>query len=126
MLLSFVTPSLPFSLSPAFVPRTLREAERHHSVSITHYESVSRNKYSYRLHGLMVRRHNVVSARLRLGYRLPWQVAGVDGEAPFAECRLCNAPRSDTVEHYCLACPAVRHALPRGQTLAAICRSEFR
>ncbi|MPC30066.1 hypothetical protein E2C01_023320 [Portunus trituberculatus] len=94
-------------------------------VSVTHYEFVSRNKYSYHLHDLMVRRDNVVSARLWLEYRPLWHVSGVNGEAPFAEHRLCNAPRSDTMEHYCLACPTVRHALPRGQTLDAICRYLF-
>ncbi|RUM30837.1 MAG: hypothetical protein DSY42_03735, partial [Aquifex sp.] len=61
--------------SATLVPvRRRREAERPHSVSINHYESVCCNKYSYRRQGLMVRRHNVVSARLRLGYRPPWQI----------------------------------------------------
>ncbi len=99
--------------SAAFFPvQRRREEERHHSVTIAHYESVCRDKYSYRRHGLMVLRHNVVSARLRLGYRPPWQVAGMEGEPPFAECRLCYASRCDTAEHYCLPCPTVRHALP--------------
>ena len=110
--------------SAAFFPvQRRRAAEQPHSISITHYDAVCRGDYSYRLHGLMVRRHNVVSARLRLGYRPPWQVAGVDGDPAFTECRLCHAPRSDTLEHYCLACPAVRHALPRGQPLDVVCRA---
>ena len=70
----------------------------------------------------MVRRHNVVSARLRLGYRPPWQVAGVEGEPPFTECRLCRARLANTIEHYCLACPTVRHLLPHGLQLDAVCR----
>ncbi len=70
----------------------------------------------------MVRRRNVVSARLRLGYRPPWQVAGVEGEPEFAECRLCRAPLSNTIEHYCLTCPIVRGLLPQGQPLDAVCR----
>ncbi len=58
--------------SVAFLPAwRRRDAERPHSVTINHYESVCRHKYSYRRRGLMVRRHNVVSARLRLGYRPP-------------------------------------------------------
>ncbi len=76
--------SLPCHLSivcsAAFFPaRRRRDAERPQSLTITHYESVCRHKYSYRRRGLMVSRHNVVSARLRLGYRPPWQVAGVEG-----------------------------------------------
>ncbi len=70
----------------------------------------------------MVRRHNVVSARLRLGYRPPWQVAGVESEPPFTECRLCRTPFSNTIDHYCLKCPTVRHLLPQGLPLDAVCR----
>ena len=56
-----------------------RDAERSQSITIQHYELVCRQKYTYRCWSLMIRRHNVVSARLRLAYRPPWQVAGVDG-----------------------------------------------
>ncbi len=68
--------SLPCHLSrvrsAVFLPtRRRRDAERPHSVTITHYESVCRHKYCYRRRGLMVQRHNVVSARLGLDYRPP-------------------------------------------------------
>ena len=63
----------------------------------------------------------MVSARLRLGYRPPWQIAGVEGVPPYTECRLCSAPLSNTIEHYCLACPTVRDLLPRGQPLDVVC-----
>ena len=120
--------SLPCCLSmvrsAALLPVRRRcDAERPRSVTINHYESVCRQQYKYRRRGLMVRRHNVVSARLRLGYRPPWQVAGVEGVPPYTECRLCSAPLSNTLEHYCLACPTVRHLLPRGQPLDAVCRT---
>ncbi len=69
----------------------------------------------------MVRRHNVF-VRLRLGYRPPWQVAAVEGERVFTECRLCRSPLSNTIEHYCLACPIVRGLLPQAQPLDAVCR----
>ncbi|XP_050738498.1 uncharacterized protein LOC127009443 [Eriocheir sinensis] len=119
--------SLPCNLSrvrsAAFLPaRRRRDTEKPHSITINHYEAVCRHKYSYRRRGLMVRRHNVVSARLRLGYRPPWQVAGVEGEPVFTECRLCRSPLSNTIEHYCLACPTVRGLLPQGQPLDAVCR----
>ncbi|XP_076034561.1 uncharacterized protein LOC143021155 [Oratosquilla oratoria] len=53
--------------SAALLPeQRRRDTERPFSVTITHYESVCRHKYTYRRRGLMVRRHNV-SARLRLG-----------------------------------------------------------
>ncbi|KAK4319097.1 hypothetical protein Pmani_009930 [Petrolisthes manimaculis] len=44
-----------------------RDEERDNSVSIQHHDNFLQNRYKYRRHGLMVRRHNVVSARLRLG-----------------------------------------------------------
>ena len=99
-----------------------RDAERPHSITIQHYESVCRQKYTYRRRGLMVRRHNVVSARLRLGYRPPWQVAGVDGEPAYTDCHLCHAPLSNTVEHYCLSCPTVRDVMPQHIGLYDICK----
>lgn len=43
--------------------RQCGDAERPLSVTITHYESVSHHKYSFRRQGLLVRRHKV-SARL--------------------------------------------------------------
>lgn len=55
-------------------------------VSGYHYESVCQRKYSYRHLSLMVLRHNVVSSRLRLGYRPLWFAAGMGGEPPFKEC----------------------------------------
>ena len=107
----------------AFLPgQRRRAAERPSSVTITHYKAVCRSTYTYRRRGLMVRRHNVVCARLHLGYRPPWQVAGVVGEPAYAACRLCHAPLANTVDHYCLACPTVRHLLPQGLPLAAVCR----
>ena len=102
--------------------RRRRDAERPYSITIQHYESVCRHKYTHRRRGLMVRRHNVVSARLRLGYRPPWQIAGVEGEPHYTDCRLCRAPLANTIEHYCLECPTVRHLLPQGQPLDAVCR----
>ncbi len=81
--------SLPWYLSrirsAAFLPaRRRKNTKRPYSVTINQYESVCGHKYSYRRRGLMVRRLNVVSARLRLGYRQLKQVAGVEVEpVPF-------------------------------------------
>lgn len=109
--------------SAAFLPgQRRRNAERPSIVTINHYESVCLSLYAYRRRGLMVRRHNVVSARLCLGYRPPWQVAGEEGEPTYAACRLCHAPLANTIDHYCLACPTVRRLLPQGLPLDAVCR----
>ncbi|KAG0718483.1 hypothetical protein GWK47_052366 [Chionoecetes opilio] len=99
-----------------------RDTQRGDSVSIQHYDVIRAHSYKYRRRGLMVRRHNVVSARLRLGYRPVWQVAGMAEEPHFTSCQLCDAPSSNTLAHYCLHCHVVRDMLPRGLPLTEICR----
>ncbi|KAG0726097.1 hypothetical protein GWK47_004445 [Chionoecetes opilio] len=99
-----------------------RDTQRGDSVSIQHYDVIRAHRYKYRRRGLMVRRHNVVSARLRLGYRPVWQVAGMAEEPHFTSCQLCDAPSSNNLAHYCLHCHVVRDMLPRGLPLTEICR----
>lgn len=99
-----------------------RNAERGDSVSIRHFENFVNCPHKYRRHGLMVRRHNVVSARLRLGYRPLWQVSQAVDVPQHSSCRLCDLPAANTISHYCLECPVVRHLMPRGQDLIAICK----
>ncbi|XP_042891046.1 uncharacterized protein LOC122265711 [Penaeus japonicus] len=99
-----------------------RNAERTNSVSIQHHDHFLQSPYKYRQHGLMVRRHNVVSARLRLGYRPVWQVSQAEDVPRFSSCKLCNRPNANTLDHYCLHCPAVTNLLPQGQTLLQICK----
>ncbi|KAG0722460.1 hypothetical protein GWK47_044429 [Chionoecetes opilio] len=121
------SPSLSCSLSQVrvatFLPTShLMDCQRAVSVSIQHYDAFRHHRYKYRRQGLMVRRHNVVSARLRLGYRPVWQVACVEDEPHFSSCPLCHSPNANILEHYCLYCPNVSDMLPRGQPLLDICR----
>ena len=99
-----------------------RDAERATSVSIQHHDQFLECHHKYRRHGLMVRRHNVVSARLRLGYRPVWQVAQADDMPQYSSCKLCDRHNANNLEHYCLQCPTVAHLLPRGQNLVNICK----
>ncbi|KAG0718482.1 hypothetical protein GWK47_052363 [Chionoecetes opilio] len=99
-----------------------RDTQRGDSVSIQHYDVIRAHSYKYRHRGLIVRWHNVVSARLRLGYRPVWQVAGMAEEPNFTSCQLCDAPSSNTLAHYCLHCHVVRDMLPRVLPLTEICR----
>ncbi|KAG0712907.1 hypothetical protein GWK47_017388 [Chionoecetes opilio] len=120
------SPSVSCSLSKVraatFLPSShLMDCQRAVCVSIQHYDAFRHHRYKYRRRGLMIRRHNVVSARLRLGYRPFWQGAGVEDEPHFS-CPLCHSPNASTLEHYCLSCPEVRDMLPRGQPLLDICR----
>ena len=107
----------------ALLPTThLTDHQRAESVSIRHYDAFRDHRFKYRRRGLVVRRHNVVSARLRLGYRPVWQVAGVEDEPHFSSCLLCHSPNANTLEHYCLHCPVVGDVLPREQPLLDVCR----
>ena len=99
-----------------------RNAERASSVSIQHHDCFLQCRYEYRRHGLMVRRHNVVSARLRLGYRPVWQVSQAQDMPHYSSCRLCNTPNANTLDHYCLHCPTVINILPRGLDLINVCK----
>jgi len=98
-----------------------RDAERASSVSIQHHDHFLHYRYKYRRRGLMVRRHNVVSARLRLGYRPVWQVSHAEDVPHYSSCKLCNTPNANTLDHYCLQCPTVLNLLPRDQDLIQIC-----
>ena len=97
-------------------------AERADCVSIQHYDHFRLSPPKYRRHGLMVRRHNIVSARLRLGYRPVWQMSEAAGDIPhFSSCKLCDAPNANSLHHYCLECPSVRDMLPQGRPLLSVC-----
>ncbi|MPC93904.1 hypothetical protein E2C01_089050 [Portunus trituberculatus] len=67
------SPSLSCSLKKVRVAALLnisncRDQRRPAGVSIHHNDAFRHHRYKYRWGGLMVRRHNVVSPRLRLGY----------------------------------------------------------
>ena len=96
--------------------------QRAASVTIQHYDAFRHHRFEYRRRGLRVRNHNVVSTRLRLGYRPLWQVAGLEDEPHYTSCRLCHSPNSNHLQHYCLDCPAVGDLLPRGLPLLDVCR----
>ena len=107
----------------ASTPTRLRsEAERATSVSIPHYEHFQDRPPKYRRTGLMVRRHNVVSARLRLGYRRVWQVGGMEDVPQFSSCKLCDAPNANDLHHYCLECPTVAPLIPHRQSVLEVCK----
>ena len=69
----------------------------------------------------MVRRHNTVCARLRLGHRRVWQVAEV-ADAPHFSCKLCDAPHANNLEHYRLECSLVTDLIPQGLSRVETCK----
>ncbi|XP_076036221.1 uncharacterized protein LOC143022108 isoform X1 [Oratosquilla oratoria] len=102
--------------------RRRSNAERATSVSIQHYENFLPLPYKYRRNGLIVRRHNVVSARLRLGYRPVWQVGETEGVPRYSSCRLCDTPNANSLEHYCINCPTIAPLIPHRQSVLDVCK----
>ena len=97
-----------------------RNTKRVASVFIQHYNHFIYTTHKYRRHGIMVHRHNVVSARLKLGYRPVWQVSQVEDVSHYSTCILCHLPNANTLRHYCLVCTTVRDLLPQEQDLLSI------
>ena len=102
--------------------RHRRDAERATSASIQHYDHFLPRQHTYRRSGLLVRQHNVVCARLRLGWRPVWQVAVAEDAPHFSSCKLCDAPNANTLDHYCLECPHLANLIPQRLTLVDVCK----
>ncbi|KAG0714096.1 Dynein heavy chain [Chionoecetes opilio] len=102
---------------------TVTDRLRANSVSIQHYDAFRQNRYKYRRRGLMVRRHNVVAARLRLRYRPVWQVAGFEDAPHFSSCLLCTTP---TVTRWSItACTARRAQYTEHSTQSKVLRAKY-
>lgn len=99
-----------------------RENQREESATIRHYDSFRNRKYMYRRRGVMMRRHIVVSVRLRLGYSTLWEVARIRDVSQFSFCPLCGAEECNTLEHHCLHCPELDDLLPRNVPLVEVCK----
>lgn len=99
-----------------------RTAERPLSVTIQHYDHLVFNSYKYRRRGVLVRRHNVVSARLRLGYRPIWQVCGAGDVPQNSSCNLCDSRNANNLDHCCLQCPAVAEFIPVRHSTVDVCK----
>ena len=76
------------------------------SETLRHYVEVARNtNFSYGRN--KSKWQDNVYTRLRLGYKYYWQLGGSDIEYK-KECRLCNEPKSHTLQHYVLDCNVLR------------------
>ncbi|XP_037772401.1 uncharacterized protein LOC119568073 [Penaeus monodon] len=99
-----------------------RNVERPASVSIQHYDHFASRPYKYRRRGLLVRRHNVVAARLRLGYRPVWQVGEAEDVPQYSSCKLCDAYNANHLQHYCLECPKVADLISNRDSVLDVCK----
>ena len=83
--------------SAALLPTLHRtNAQRTQSVIIQHCNHFRPSTPKYPRHVLMVSRHNIVSARLRLRYRPLWQVSEA-GDIIHFSCKLCDRPNANSL-----------------------------
>lgn len=119
-------------LSTSIVRRVLRQRsvddlaeernyQRFSSVSIHHYDLFCNTPHRYGQHKVLTRQCDVVSARIRLGYRYLWQLQTSPPE-DLTKCKLCDAPRSHTLEHYIADCPKVAAFRPAGVGYFEFCQ----
>ena len=81
------------------------------SVSSQHYKAVlnSTEEYTYGRHSSQM---DLVTMRLRLGYKYYWEVyRGAESEP----CTLCARPGGHSLQHYVLFCPVIDESRPQGQ-----------
>ncbi|KAK7071096.1 hypothetical protein SK128_008130 [Halocaridina rubra] len=91
------------------------------SVTIQHYDHFS-HPYKRRRCGHLVRRHNVVSAPLRLGYRPVWQVGSAGDVPQYSSCKLCGTSNANNIQYYCMECPEVVDLITHRQSDTEACQ----
>ena len=98
-----------------------RNSQRPGSCSIRHYDSHCNTKHTYGEYKHRTRQCDVVTARIRLGYRHVWQVSKDDPLPKYSNCRLCEAPLRHTLEHYIAECEVTKDFRPPGMRYYELC-----
>lgn len=84
-----------------------RRAQHATSHSIMHYENMCKVKHVYGESNRITRLLDIVTARLRLGYKYMWQYGCYRRESDF-DCKLCELVNGHTLEHYVMECNKIR------------------
>ena len=99
-------------------------AERPTSFSIKHYDSFRVIKHTYGKGKLYAGPCDRLAARIRLGYRHPWEVAygkTGNGGSEFSKCVLCKQDNSNTLIHYISDCSKLRPFRPANKRFYELC-----
>ena len=101
----------------------LRCNARSESCTVRHYDAVCTYIIPYGQYHSNSRLCDLVTARIRLGYRYLWQIrSGADRTMRSVSCRVCKMPYGHTLEHYILSCKAVEKYRPSDLDFIALCR----
>jgi len=98
----------------------LINTQRPESCTIRHYDQYRDGKPSYGWHRSQTRQCDVVIARIRLGYRMYWQLHGARS-ADESRCRLCNEENKRTLEHYISECHVIQPFRPPNMRYKELC-----
>ena len=99
----------------------LRNSERPASISIKHYDQFCDTQHMYGMHKNNTRHCDIVTARIRLGYRYIWQVSNKEPTNEFSSCKVCSEPLKHTLEHYITECPEIADFRPPGMLYHDLC-----
>ena len=94
--------------------------ERPASVTVRHYDSYVGIKHKYGRYKTQTRLCDVVTARIRMGYRYIWQVAN-NLDSSFSKCKLCEQPNQHRLEHYICECSVISEFRPEGMHYSDLC-----
>ena len=100
------------------------EPEKHSSVSIQHSEKFKDIKHTYGKSKIYSGACDRIAARIRIGYRHPWQIVTErNGEirSEIAKCPLCLQENANKLDHYILTCPKLKPFRPEGKKYFELC-----
>ena len=98
--------------------------QRRESISIKHYDHFSGVKHFYGKAKLFGGPCDRIAARIRLGYRRVWQIdKDKTGRShpEYSKCTLCQAPDSNTLEHYVSYCSSLSNFRPPDLRYIELC-----
>ena len=85
-----------------------------------HYDQYRGKNRAYEWRSGASRRCDVVRARMRLGYRMYWQLQG-SRLADDSRCKLCSEKDKRTLEHYISECHVIQPFRPTGMRYKELC-----
>ena len=100
------------------------DAERPTSSSIKHYDTLIANKHTYGTGRLYQGACDRIAARIRLGYRHPWEIEYTKSgrvNSEFSKCVLCKEENSNSLSHYIVMCPKLSPFRPEGKRFIDLC-----
>ena len=102
------------------------DTQRHASITIKHYDLFRDVHISYGSCPIYTGRCDRLAARVKLGYRRPWQVQyDTKGSAPhpvYSRCNLCDELGKNTLQHYVDECKKLEGFRPPGARFYELCK----